>query len=259
MKKNQTPDETTGKKVIAWVKEKRFYIVLLCCIMSVSATYFIAASVKPTQSSADKIAKAVPTPIPNSSANIAPVETPTPILPTITPEVDTSTPKPSIAPSRTAEPETSTIDASADTEVEYAPRAKMTLSYPTNGKIITPHTTETLVYSKTLGDWRTHCGIDIKSDHGAEVKAADDGIVESVYTDDFMGITIVLDHQNGRKTTYSNLSNSGLVAVGQTVKRGDVISTVGSSAIAESGEEGHLHFEVADDGETIDPFTVLEN
>lgn len=259
MKKKQAFSEAKSKKIISWVKEKRFYIVLLCCIMSVSATYFIAASVKPAQNSADKIAKATPTPTPHSSANIAPVETPTPILPTSSPKTDTTASKPSVSPARTASPETNSIDASADTEVEYAPRAKMTLSYPVNGKTITPHTTETLIYSKTLGDWRTHCGIDIKSEQGTEVRAADDGIAESIYTDDFMGITIVLDHQNGRKTTYSNLSNSGLVAVGQSVRRGDVISTVGSSAIAESGEEAHLHFEVTDDGEAIDPFTVLKN
>lgn len=88
--------------------------------------------------------------------------------------------------------------------------------------------------------------------------AAEAGIIEDVYTDDFMGITIVIDHQNGIKTIYANLSNSSLVQKGQSVVRGGVISAVGDTAIYETGEVGHLHFEVLEDGKQVDPLVWLQ-
>ncbi len=259
MKKKQQFTETKGEKFVNWMKEKRFYIVLLCCIMAVSATYFIAESFQPREIEQNKIVKTPPTPLPDLTNNYPPEVTPTP-SPVSSPKasakpssedkpVSSKTPEPTKAPD--------TVDASASAQVNYQSRKKTTLSYPVNGEVITPHTAETLIYSKTLGDWRTHDGVDIKAQIGTDVKAADDGVIESVYTDDFMGITIVIDHQNGLRSVYSNLSNSGLVQSGQSVKRGDVISAVGDTAIYETAEVGHLHFEVTDGGETIDPLTVF--
>lgn len=257
MKKNQKFTESKGEKFVNWMKEKRFYIVLLCCIMAVSATYFVAESLQPKPELPEKIVKIPSTPLPDLTNNYPPVVTTdppkTPIpLPEASPKPlsSTKTPAPSKAPA--------TVDANASAQATYERRKKSALSYPVDGDIITPHTTETLIYSKTLGDWRTHNGIDIKAPIGTDVMAADDGVIEDVYTDDMMGITIVIDHQNGLKTTYSNLSNTGLVQNGKAVKRGDVISAIGDTAIYETAEVGHLHFEVTDDGDAVDPLTVFE-
>lgn len=265
-------EESKGEKFKNWMKEKRFYIVLLCCIMAVSATYFVADSLqrsqapaKPQQSAATP--KPTSTPLPDLTKGMqdgqdkTTGETQKPDV-TPTPATDKTskaakTPEPEPEPTPTPTPDTS--EANADADVDYTSSEKTTLTYPVNGEVITPHAVETLIYSKTLGDWRSHQGIDIKAQIGTDVLAAGDGIIEDVYTDDFMGITIVIDHQNGLKSVYSNLSNASLVQKGQSVTRGSAISAVGDTALYETGEVGHLHFEVIEDGSAVDPLVWLEN
>ena len=74
-----------------------------------------------------------------------------------------------------------------------------------------------------------------------------------VYNDDKLGITIEISHGNGIVTKYSNLSTTKMVGEGDVVKKGQPISGVGSSALFESLESPHLHFEVLKDGVPIDP------
>jgi len=133
------------------------------------------------------------------------------------------------------------------------------LLIPLQGDIIVDYAKDRMIYSKTLGDWRTHEGIDIKGTLGAQVKAAADGIVEKVYKDDALGITIIIDHGNSIKTKYSNLSTADMVKENQQVKKGDIISGVGETAAFEIGEEPHLHFEVLKEGKSVDPKTFLFN
>ena len=44
---------------------------------------------------------------------------------------------------------------------------------------------------------------------------------------------------------------------GASVKGGDIIGSVGTSAIAECLEEPHLHLEVIADGKHIDPLSLF--
>ena len=53
------------------------------------------------------------------------------------------------------------------------------------------------------------------------------------------------------------LADQALVAVGDTVRAGDTIGTVGQTALLETGEEPHLHFEVYHDGEPTNPAGFL--
>ncbi len=127
------------------------------------------------------------------------------------------------------------------------------LSYPVTGEIIQGFSGDNLVYSKTLDDWRVHNGIDIKADELERVLACERGVVEKVYEDELMGKTIIIDHQNGYKTIYSNLSSTELVNNGDEVEKGDIISGVGNTAIIESNLESHIHFQVIKDGINVDP------
>ena len=127
------------------------------------------------------------------------------------------------------------------------------LSYPVTGEIIQGFSGDNLVYSKTLDDWRVHNGIDIKADELERVLACERGVVEKVYEDELMGKTIIIDHQNGYKTIYSNLSSTELVNNGDEVEKGDIISGVGNTAIIESNLESHIHFQVIKDGLNVDP------
>lgn len=129
-----------------------------------------------------------------------------------------------------------------------------TMALPVVGKTITDHSTDELVYSKTLEQWCVHKGVDIAADEGTQVKAALSGtVVEVRKSDPRLGVVVVLDHGNGLRTLYGNLMSDNLVHKGKQVKKGDVIGGVGKTAPFEIEDPPHLHFEVLKGNESIDP------
>ncbi|HZJ82311.1 MAG TPA: M23 family metallopeptidase [Clostridia bacterium] len=129
---------------------------------------------------------------------------------------------------------------------------------PTEGNVMKDHSMDELVYSNTLKEWTTHAGIDIETFVGAEVKAAMGGTVEDITQDPLMGISIILDHGNGLKTYYANLSTGKMVSLGQKVDKGQIISGVGRTASAEILDDPHLHFEVLLEGKSVDPKSYIK-
>jgi murein DD-endopeptidase MepM/ murein hydrolase activator NlpD len=87
-----------------------------------------------------------------------------------------------------------------------------------------------------------HGGIDLAAPLGTPVLAAGDGIVAFVGNQGAYGNLVVINHAEGLQTRYGQLTKLG-VKVGQTVKRGTAIATVGQSG-RPSSPEPHLHFEV---------------
>ena len=139
-------------------------------------------------------------------------------------------------------------------EVEYEPpQEDEGFEMPLNGEIINSFSGNELVYSKTLKEYRMHKGIDIKGAILSQVKACASGVVESVTKDGLMGITVVIDHQDGFKSVYSNLSSEDMIKPKDAVKKGEIISGVGDTALIETGEEAHLHFELIKDGIQVNP------
>jgi len=128
---------------------------------------------------------------------------------------------------------------------------------PVLGKITFDYAMDKLVYSKTLEDWRTHSGIDIAADRGTPVKAVAKGVVSEVKNDPRFGVTIIIEHSNGIKTVYSNLASAEMVHPNQKIEQGEIIGSVGDTAIFESAEQSHLHFEVLKDNEPVDPKKYL--
>lgn len=128
---------------------------------------------------------------------------------------------------------------------------------PVDGQIERGYTMEALAYDVTMSDWRTHDGVDIAAEQGAVVRAVAAGTVESVTNDDLYGTTVVIDHGNGIKTSYSSLEASPSVKVGDSVEAGQVIGAVGNTAICETGQASHLHFSVSKDGASADPLNYL--
>lgn len=128
---------------------------------------------------------------------------------------------------------------------------------PTIGNVSKTFSIDALVWSNTMEDYRTHNGIDICAAAGEGVMAAADGIVTEVYPDPMMGNTVVIAHDGESETVYQNLGDHIAVSVGDTVKSGEVIGTVGESAIIEIAEEPHLHFEMRVDGVRVDPLSHI--
>jgi len=100
----------------------------------------------------------------------------------------------------------------------------------------------------------SHPAIDISAGEGSPVYAADSGMVRLEGNDNSgYGNVIEIDHGNGYSTVYAHLSVIGVDA-GQGVCAGQRIGAAGSTG---NSTGAHLHFEVMQDGEYIDPWTVL--
>ncbi|WP_223702759.1 peptidoglycan DD-metalloendopeptidase family protein [Sutcliffiella deserti] len=126
-----------------------------------------------------------------------------------------------------------------------ASRGNGSLAWPAVGGYIS---------SKMGHRWgKMHKGIDIARPSDRTIKAADNGIVESAGWDGGYGNKIVINHQNGMKTTYAHLASID-VSVGQTVASGSKIGVMGTTG---QSTGVHLHFEVYVDGQLKDPLQYL--
>ena len=180
-----------------------------------------------------------------------PVTTPITAEP-VTPDV------PEVKPEEPAEPvqsvvEVTVLEKEPEATEPVTPVAPRLIVSPLSGETVAAFSMDELAYSETLADWRTHDGIDIKADAGTQVLAASSGTVLSVADDDLMGTTVVIAHDGGYETTYSNLQSVPTVAPEQYVSAGQVIGAVGATSLAEASMSPHLHFSVTKDGEIIDP------
>lgn len=129
---------------------------------------------------------------------------------------------------------------------------------PVDGEIVKEYAKDNLIYSNTLQEWTTHLGIDIKADKTTIVKSAEAGKVKSIKNDPRYGLTIVIEHENGYQTVYSNLLSSEFVVEGEKVEKGQSIGTVGNTAAFEIADEAHLHFEILKDSIQVDPNIYLK-
>ena len=124
---------------------------------------------------------------------------------------------------------------------------------PIDGENITGYSMDSLIYSNTLEEWITHRGIDIKAEKTTVVKASAGGTVKYIKEDPRYGLSITIEHSNGFQTVYSSLLSTEFVKEGDVVTQGQSIGTVGNSAVFETADGSHLHFEILKDGEYVNP------
>ena len=150
------------------------------------------------------------------------------------------------------------VEVLDDIYVDVAPTPPVLIVDPLVGETVAAFSMDALQYSPTMGDWRTHDGVDIAADPGTQVCAASSGTVLDVRDDEWMGTTVVISHDGGYDTVYANLQSTPTVEVGDYVTAGQVIGSVGKTALGESAEPPHLHFAVTKDGEYVDPSEFLK-
>ena len=183
---------------------------------------------------------------------------------TSTPELEvTPTPEPEVTP--TPEPEaTPTPEPEAtptpEPEATPSPKPEQVPGYQVaetdrNGDFLWPvpgYGTVSQGYDATK-----HTGIDISTEQGVAVIAAADGTVSQVQTwdgstttgDQSYGNMVQITHADERTTLYAHLSKV-LVSSGDSVSAGETIGYVGNTGNADGA---HLHFEVRQSGQTVDP------
>lgn len=135
---------------------------------------------------------------------------------------------------------------------------KLEFIMPLDGQVSKDFSEDTLIYSNTLEEWINHTGIDIKADKAIPVKAIENGTVIGVKQDPRYGYTIIIDHGQGYKSIYCNLSTLDMVFEGKTVEKGQVISGVGDTALFEIKDDVHLHLEIMFNEEYINPLDIIK-
>jgi len=99
------------------------------------------------------------------------------------------------------------------------------------------------------GEGPGHPGIDIAASQGAPVRSALGGVVRAARWDDIYGNVIEIEHSDSLSTVYGH-NEKILVKEGEYVTRGQIIATVGNTGRSTAP---HLHFEVINNGEPVDP------
>lgn len=95
-----------------------------------------------------------------------------------------------------------------------------------------------------------HTGTDIVLYYGAQIVAADDGVVVVAKTSARgYGNHVMINHNNGYQTLYAHLSKR-YVSYGQAVKKGDLIGLMGRTGNVTGT---HLHFEIRSNGRYMNP------
>ena len=99
-----------------------------------------------------------------------------------------------------------------------------------------------------------HYGLDFAQKAGTPIKSMNNGIVTLAEEDLFYtGATLIFDHGHGVSTLYMHMDKI-FVKVGDHVKKGEVVGTVGSSGRATGP---HLDIRLNWFGERLDPKSIL--
>jgi murein DD-endopeptidase MepM/ murein hydrolase activator NlpD len=132
---------------------------------------------------------------------------------------------------------------------------------PVSGTLTNKHDPELQVFSPTMQDYRVHLGIDIQTAENAPVYAAADGTVSKIWVDTLMGYCVAVKHSGNCVTVYKNLAANlpEGIAEGTSVRSGQLIATVGNSAMVEVADEPHLHFEMTVSDLAVNPLEYFDD
>ena len=234
---------SNGRRVRHSALGTGFYIALFLCVTVLAAALYWTLTPKDTVAEV-----AAPVPV------VTPDEPPVSMPERTVPEHEVESVVEIVEPPEDVPDEFPTLDVVPDV-IPVEPRLIVS---PLNGETVAAFSVDALAYNETLGDWRTHDGIDIAADVGTPVLAACSGTVTAVTEDDLLGTCVTITHDGGYESTYANLQSVPTVGEGQYVSAGQIIGSVGTTSLIEAGSAAHLHFAVKRDGVSIDPKEFLK-
>ena len=232
---------------------KGFYIALMLCVSVIAVSAWMLVN-NENKAEADALAETTVTPYVHQQVVewVEPTEQPVEVIVPVTPE-----PTPNVE-SEPAEQTVQEVSESREEEVvETVNPEKLSYVWPVVGDVTMPYSMDALVFHTTMGDWRTHDGVDVAAEAGTYVRACAAGTVAEVYEDRLYGTTVVIEHGAGLVSYYANLQAEPVVRQGDTVLAGDVIGGVGETALCESADEAHLHFAMSLHEESVNPADYL--
>ena len=224
-----------------------FYVSLAICITAVGlAVWSTFSSYSSFKDKKNQVATATVTATQanNQVTGVTVEETTTTTFSTTEPTTTSTT-------ATTTTPNTSTTMSAVQTMLQVPGN----LIYPIKDAKVSKPYSENAVYNKTMGDYRSHLGIDFSCKKDAKVLAMSDGVVSDIYDDDRMGKVVIVDCGTFM-IYYSGLDNVK-VNVNDTVSKGDLVSNVGDMP-CESQDGCHLHVAIRVNGSYIDPLSVIK-
>lgn len=124
---------------------------------------------------------------------------------------------------------------------------------PVVGKLARAYSLDPVKWDST-DSWKPNFGVDIQSAIDSKVYSVLDGVVLDVSKDPTDGYKVIIDHQNGYKSVYSNLSEKVAVKKGAKVTKGTAIGYVGKTSVNSFEKYGdHLHFQIMKGSSYVDP------
>ena len=126
---------------------------------------------------------------------------------------------------------------------------------PVSGRVLNAYSGDELVYSSTLGDWRTHNGVDYACAQDAQVCAPAAGKVTAVDTDSRWGSVVCIEDSAGHLWRVCGTADP-TVQTGDEVSVGQILGRAGSIP-NECAEETHIHLEVLQGEQYLDPAKLL--
>lgn len=267
-------DEQRPRSLAKFLEEKGFYIILFLCVAAIGIAGYVFFFADPTAvspvsadagDSADILANWTTAALPSFSDPDEDEEVfgraSTKVTTTARSAVSTTRAVASSAASTAASSSAAAASAkpaaTASPAATSASKAADFFVRPLPGEVLNPYSADELVYDRTNGDWRTHNGTDFAASDGDKVYAIADGRVADIYTDDYYGTSLLLDHGGGLQTVYMGLGASLNVKAGQQVSAGDVLGMLEASILFESAQPVHLHLEMLQDGQRIDPMSLI--
>lgn len=134
----------------------------------------------------------------------------------------------------------------------FEPSAAVTeFSLPASGPISSPFGLKRFLNEQPRSP---HSGLDIAAPEGARIIAPAPGRVAAVGDYFFNGKTVLVDHGQGLVTMYCHMSATS-VAVGDTVREGDLLGAVGETGRVTGA---HLHWSVSLNDARVDPNLFLQ-
>ena len=141
--------------------------------------------------------------------------------------------------------------SSAPAESSAAPAS----AQPVTGRVLNAYSGDELVYQKTLGDWRTHNGVDYACSKDTAVNAPTGGKVTAVETDGRWGGVVCIEDDAGRIWRVCGTADPQ-VKTGESVTVGQTLGRAGSIP-SECAEETHVHLEVLEGDRYLDPAKLI--
>jgi len=129
--------------------------------------------------------------------------------------------------------------------------------WPVYGDIAMRFSMDALIFDPTLVQFRTNDDLRISSESGAHVQSGAGGRVLAIGRNVVRGNYVKIDHGNGWIATYGQLADNKLVQVGDVVKAGQLIGTVGSPSLFGNMHGYHVNLRVTKEDVAVNPYVLL--